>query len=52
MRGVRGREAAVTVLLRRYRALRSMGVGRVASVRAAWRVTFGPEPKEEDWPEA
>lgn len=38
-------------LLRRYRTLRSPGVGRIASMRAVWRVTFGPEPKYEECPE-
>ena len=38
-------------LFRRYRTLRSFGVGRIASARAAWRVTFGPEPEHEEWPE-
>ncbi len=41
----------MNTLLRRYRTLRDLGVGRVASMRADWRVTFGPEPEYEDWPE-
>ena len=40
------------VLLRRYRILRSLGVGRIASVRAAWRVSYGRLPEQgHDWPE-
>ena len=41
----------MSALLHPYRTLRSAGVGRIASARAAWRVTFGPEPEYEEWPE-
>lgn len=37
-------------LLRRYRTLRSLGVGRIASMRAAWRVDFGRVPDDGEWP--
>jgi hypothetical protein len=37
-------------LLRRYRTLRSIGVGRIASMRTAWRVEHERMPKGEDWP--
>jgi hypothetical protein len=40
----------VSAFLRCYRTLRDAGVGRIASARAAWRVTFGPEPEDGDWP--
>lgn len=36
--------------LRRYRTLRAVGASRIASMRAAWRVTYGPEPEYEEWP--
>ena len=37
-------------LLRRYRTLRALGVGRIASMWATWRVTLGPEPEGNNWP--
>jgi hypothetical protein len=44
------RGPAVSDLLRRYRTLRSLSVGRIASMRAAWRVEHG-RLDEGDWPE-
>lgn len=44
--------ASLRAFRRGYRTLRDAGVGRVASLRAALRVAFGPDPKHEDWPEA
>ena len=42
----------VPALLRRYRAVRSLGFGRIASMRAAWRVEHGSVGVDEsDWPE-
>ena len=48
--GAAVRGQVVRGLLRRYRTLRDLGVGGVASARAAWRVTFGPEPEGAEWP--
>ena len=41
----------MSALHRRYRTLRSLGVGRIASMRAAWRVEYGRVPEHEEWPE-
>lgn len=38
-------------LLRRYRTLRDLGVGRIASLRAAWRAEHGKVPDVGNWPE-
>ena len=37
-------------LLRHYRTLRSLGVGRIRSAHVAWRVLYGRLP-EDDRPE-
>ena len=37
---------------RRYRTLHALGIGRVAAMRAAWRVEYGRIPEQvQDWPE-
>ena len=41
----------MSAVLRHYRTLRELSVGRIASMRAAWRVTFGPELEYEEGPE-
>lgn len=39
------------VLIRYYRTLRFAGVGRWWAAVGAWRVRFGREPDEGEWPE-
>jgi hypothetical protein len=38
-------------LLDRYRILHFLGVGRIVSMRATWRVEHGRLPDGENWPE-